>query len=97
MSTPNKKTTILAKDSQYYSPQNEDAGDDICVEETQIIKICSKETHRWTNGYYFARTRGIKEILYSDIEGGEPSEEWKVPSFISKEIVDVNICNWKQK
>ena len=35
------------------------------------------------------RTRGIKEIKYSDIEGGEPSEELKVPSFISQGIVDV--------
>ena len=44
VSTPNKRTAILAKDSQYYSPQNEEAGGDICVEETQIIKICSMET-----------------------------------------------------
>ena len=31
VSTPNKRTVILAKDSQYYSPQNEDAVCDICV------------------------------------------------------------------
>ena len=43
VNTPNKRTAILAKDSQYYSPQNEDAGSDICVEETQIIEICNKE------------------------------------------------------
>ena len=43
VSTPNKRTDILAKDSQYYSPQNEDARGDICVE-TQIIQICSKQT-----------------------------------------------------
>ena len=35
---------VLAKDSQYYSPQNEDASGGICVEETQIIKIHNKET-----------------------------------------------------
>ena len=44
VSTPNKRTVILAKDSQCYSPQNEeDAGDGICVEEMQIIKIHNKE------------------------------------------------------
>ena len=31
VSTPNERTVILVKDSQYYSPENEDAGSDICV------------------------------------------------------------------
>ena len=41
VSTPNERTAILVKDSQYYSPQNEDVRGDICVDEIQIIQICS--------------------------------------------------------
>lgn len=31
----------------------------------------------------------IQEIKYSNIEGGEPFEERKIPNFISKVIVDI--------
>ena len=41
VSTPNKRTAILVKDFQYYSPQNEDVRGNICVDEIQIIQICS--------------------------------------------------------
>ena len=39
MRTPNKRTKILAKDLQYYSPQNEDAGDDICWKKHKLLKF----------------------------------------------------------
>ena len=41
VSTPNERTAILVKDSQCYSPQNEDVRGNICVDEIQIIQICS--------------------------------------------------------
>ena len=44
VSTPNKRTAILAKGSQNYSQQNEDGGGGICVEAVQIIKIRNTET-----------------------------------------------------
>ena len=39
MSTPNKKTAILAKDSQYYSPQNEDTGDVFVWKKHKLLKF----------------------------------------------------------
>ena len=61
-------------------------------------KLCLiAELRKMTYGFCLHVCLYIRWILskmtvmqhYSDIEGGEPSEEWKVPSFISKGIVDV--------
>ena len=56
----------------------------------KLLNPYQGDTDRCTKGYYFA-TRRIKEFKYSNIEGAEPFEEWNIPSFISKGIVD-SIC-----
>ena len=66
VSTSNKRTAILAKDSQYYSPQNEDARGDICVDETQIIQICSKQTQ--TDKPRGSILRQLKELKKFNIQ-----------------------------